>query len=325
VTDLVCLGELLIDFFPAEIGKPISQVSAFRPVPGGAPANVAVAAARLGMRSAFIGKVGQDDFGHWLEAVLSQEGVNTSGMRFDPEVRTTINFLTQPDVNSYTCLFFRNPGADTCLRADELDAGLITNSKIIHFGSLSLTDEPARAATYEAARLMRQAGGLISFDVNYRETLWSSPEAALEVVMQMLPNVDILKVNEVELLLLTGSGELEGARKLVELGPQLVLVTLGPGGCYFNSAESGGLVPAFRVETVDATGCGDAFMAGLLTRLIQVNGGRAAQDAETLRSAVRYANAVGALTALTQGVIPALPTARQVEKMFESGSNRPGR
>jgi fructokinase len=318
--DIVCLGELLIDFFPSEVGRSLEKVSSFRPVPGGAPANVAVAAARLNRRSAFIGKVGQDDFGALLASVLAGEGVETAGLRFDPQVRTTINFLSQPDVNSYTCLFFRNPGADTCLRPDELDRDLISSAKAFHFGSLSLTDEPARSATSAAVQIAKMGGGLVSFDVNYRPTLWKNPSEARDVVMTILPEADLLKVNEGELRLLTGSNELASARQLVNLGPRFVMVTLGPQGCYFQTDQGGELVPAFDVATVDATGCGDAFVAGLLSRLVSEGDWRGLQSMARLRDMVRYANAVGALTALTQGVIPALPSAEQVEA-FLGGFN----
>ncbi len=159
--DLICLGELLIDMFPAELGRPHAEVSAFRPVAGGAPANVAVAARRLGARlSAFIGKVGDDPFGHFLVEVLAREGLETGGMRLDPDARTTLNIMAQPDANHYDCLFYRNPGADTRLRPDELDAALLRSTRAFHFGSLSLTDEPARSATVEAVKIAKAAGAL---------------------------------------------------------------------------------------------------------------------------------------------------------------------
>jgi fructokinase len=311
--DILCLGELLVDFFPLEIGKPLVEVSAFRPVPGGAPANVAVAAAHLGRHSAFLGKVGDDEFGHWLEKVLGEEGVDTSCMRFDPQVRTTINFISQPDVNTYTCLFYRNPGADTCLRPDELDLNALKHARAFHFGLLSLTTEPSRSATWEAILVTKASGGLISFDVNYRPTLWNTPEDAREIAMDFIREVDLVKVNEVELELLTGSNDLSSALQLVISGPRLCLVTLGPKGCYFQTQHSSGLVPAYQVDTVDATGCGDAFIAGILSELVtSVNWIEDIHSAR-LEKIVQYGNAVGALTALTQGVIPALPMASQVE------------
>ncbi|MCX6028496.1 MAG: PfkB family carbohydrate kinase [Chloroflexi bacterium] len=316
--DLVTLGELILDMFPAELGRRHAEVSAFRPVPGGAPANVAVAAARLGAAAAFIGKVGEDPFGHFMADVLAREGVETRGMRFDPDARTTMNLMAQPDANSYDCLFYRNPGADTRLRPDELDVALLAETRAFHFGSLSLTDEPARSATAEAVKIARSAGALISYDVNYRPTLWKSPGEARDQALALIPSADLVKVNEAELALLAGEGELATASTaLLALGPSLCVVTLGLAGSYFRIAAGGGHIPGFAVKTVDATGCGDAFIAGLLWQLAPNSGGkgdwRGRLTLEQLRPALRYANAVGALTATKQGVIPSLPTAAEVE------------
>ena len=343
--DIVCLGELLIDMFPAEVGRSLVEVSTFRPKPGGAPANVAVAAVRLGMHSAFIGKVGDDAFGHHLASILQQEGVDVSGMRYDQEARTGMAFIAMPDVNSYEILFYRNPGADMRLRADELDRELLQQTRVLHFGSLSLIQEPSRSATLEAVKIARQNGALISFDVNYRPDLWSCAQAR-ERVLATLPYVDLLKVNEVEIALLGGNGvarpeerlqpaDLDvAAQALLEHGPVLCVVTLGPEGSLFRVAEGGEHVPAFQVQTVDATGCGDAFIAGLLCQLIPsplpisgegtgvraLDGGgwRTQLTVPRMRQALRYANAVGALTALTLGVIPALPTAAQVDTFLSN-------
>jgi len=312
--DIVCLGELLVDMFPAEVGRSLTQVSAFRPKPGGAPANVAVAAVRLGAQSAFIGKVGDDAFGHHLAEVLRQEGVDIRGMRYDPEARTGMAFIAMPDVNSYEILFYRNPGADMRLRADELERELLGSARAFHFGSLSLIQQPSRGATLEAAEIARQAGALVSFDVNYRPLLWRGPEEARERVMATVPEVDLLKVNEIELQVLTGERDPEtGSAQLLDCGPALVVVTLGPEGSFFRVAEGGEHVPAFQVETVDATGCGDGFIAGLLCQLVLGAEWRDQLSVARMREVLRYANAVGALTALTQGVIPALPTAAQVD------------
>jgi fructokinase len=311
--DIVCLGELLVDMFPAELGRRLVEVSAFRPKPGGAPANVAVAAVRLGAQSAFIGKVGDEAFGHHLADVLRQEGVDVRGMRFDEEARTGMAFIAMPDENTSEFVFYRNPGADMRLRADELDRELLQEARAFHFGSLSLGQEPSRSATMEAVRVAREAGALISFDVNYRPTLWNDPDEAHDRIMATVPHVDLLKVNEVELALLAGSEDLDAASKaLLEQGPDLCVVTLGPEGSYFQVAGGGEHVPAFKVQTVDATGCGDAFVAGLLCQLIAADDWRDQPSPARMREVLRYANAVGALTALTQGVIPALPTADQV-------------
>ena len=235
-------------------------------------------------------------------------------MRLDPDARTTMNLMAQPDANSYDCLFYRNPGADTRLRPDELDVELLRSTRAFHFGSLSLTDEPARGATVEAVRIARAAGALISYDVNYRPTLWQSPEAARARAFEMIRCADLVKVNEAELALLAGEGDIMAASgALLASGPSLCVVTLGPGGSYFRTATGGEPVPAFAVRTVDATGCGDSFIAGLLWQLVKAGRWRDQLTPERLRAALRYASAAGALTATKQGVIPSLPTSAEVE------------
>lgn len=328
--DLVCLGELLVDMFPAETGRRIADVTAFQPKPGGAPANVAVAAARLGARSAFIGKVGADAFGQRLADILVAEGVATQGIRFDDGVRTTLAFIAKPDASSAEFLFYRNPGADTRLRSDELDRELLAHAAILHFGSLSLCEEPIRSAAWEAVRLARAAGALISFDVNFRPTLWNDPVSAAGQIAAILPQADLVKVNEAELALLARGHErtakaampsmaeiVDTSQELLSCGPRLVVVTLGAHGSYFCSVEGAGFVPAFDVPTVDATGCGDAFVAGLLCRLLTQRCAPAGiwqpPPPASLSQSLRYANAVAALTACTLGVIPALPTADEVQ------------
>lgn len=312
--DIVALGELILDMFPAELGRKHAEVSAFRPVPGGAPANAAVAAARLGAKAAFIGKVGDDPFGHFLVEVLAREKVETRAMRLDSDARTTMNIMAQPDANSYDCLFYRNPGADTRLRADELDEEMLRTTRAFHFGSLSLTDEPARGATLAAVKIAKAAGALISYDVNYRPTLWKSPHEARAQALAMIRYADLVKVNEVELALLGGEGDITAASgTLLAMGPSLCVVTLGPEGSYFRIPAVCEHVPGFAVKTVDATGCGDAFIAGMLWQLVKEGDWRGQLSAERLRVALRYANAVGALTATKQGVIPSLPTAAEVD------------
>lgn len=328
--DIVCLGELLIDMFPAEIGRRLVEVSAFHPKPGGAPANVAVASARLGAKSAFIGKVGDDAFGRFLMDTLAHEQVNTAGMRLDPTARTTMAFIALPDPHHAEFVFYRNPGADTLLRPDELDRNLLQQAAVLHFGSVSLSVEPSRSATLAAVRLAREAGALISFDVNYRPSLWPNPAEALDVILAVLPQAHLLKVNEVELEMLSGSSDLDdGSQTLLERGPNLCVVTLGPNGSFFRSAQGNGSVPGFTVTTVDAIGCGDAFVAGLLVQILSLplRGGGPGRGSwrdqltpERLSRMLRYANAVGALTATKQGVIPALPTAPEVDQFLAQNS-----
>jgi fructokinase len=323
--DLVTLGELLIDMFPEKIGPRIGELQAFIPTPGGAPANVAVAASRLGLKSAFIGKVGQDHFGVYLQTVLESEGVETRGLRFDPDARTTMAIIAMPDKNSAEFVFYRNPGADQRLRIDELDRSLLQSTKALHFCSVSLTDEPVRSATFEAAKIARKYGALVSYDVNYRPSLWKDPAQAVVQAHLMLPEVDLVKVNEVEAALLTGFEELNPAdpdqmetvgRALLAYGPEIVVITLGAEGSYFQIGAGGAAIPPFKVDTVDAVGCGDAFIAGLITRLVKKEDWRKDLSVAELRDDLRFANAVGAITSLKRGAIPALPTHDDVERFL---------
>ena len=253
---VVTLGEVLIDMFPAEVGRSLAEVTAFHPKPGGAPANVAVAAHRLGAETAFIGKVGDDLFGQHLIGVLREEGVDTRGVRVSREARTTMAIIALPDEDSAEFVFYRNPGADQLLRADELDRDLLASTRAFHFGSLSLTGDPIRTATHEAVRAAREGGALVSFDMNYRPALWSSPLAAVEAAQAILPHVDLVKVNETELRLLTGrdlgaAGSFsrdaveEAARSLLGEGPSVVVVTFGRDGSFFRTRQGSGFAPPF--------------------------------------------------------------------------------
>jgi len=331
--EVVCLGEMILDMFAAEAGRGFDTVTAFLPVAGGAPANVAVAAAKLGRKSAFIGKVGDDPFGRRLAAALSENGVETRGMRFDSSARTTLNFMTIPDPNTVETFFYRNPGADMMLRPDELDRGLIEGARFFHFGSVSLTEEPCRSATFEAARIAKAAGVPVSFDINYRPSIWPE-QRALPEIRRALAMADVVKVNEKELELLAGSATAAataaGCSRLLESGPRLCVATLGPRGCAFASRDEQGAVEGFTVRTVDATGCGDAFTAALLCGLIAAGAGREngkaawgrSLEREPLTKSLQYANAAGALTATKKGVIPALPFARDVEAFLQKNTRR---
>jgi fructokinase len=326
--DIVCLGEVLIDMFPSELGLALADVPAFQPKPGGAPGNAAVAAQRLGAQAAFIGQVGDDAFGHHLIEVLKNEGVETRGMRVDTEARTTMAFIAKPDENTAEYVFYRNPGADTRLTVDELDTSLLEETKVFHFGSVSLSDEPVRSATLAAIQIAKEAGALVSYDVNYRPALWRSPDEAIQTAMDMIGQVDLLKVNEVELALLTGQEEIEitpeklaeASQILLDKGPELVIVTLGPDGSFFQTANGSDYVPGFKAKTVDSVGCGDSFIAGLLTRLIAGGDWRAELTVEKMSQHLYFANGVGALTSQTKGVIPALPTTDQVKAFLSQQS-----
>src|SRR5271157_2099517 len=323
--DIVTLGELILDMFASEAGKDFQSVSAFLPVAGGAPANVAVAASRLGAQAAFIGKVGEDAFGHRLESVLKSYGVDTRGMRFDREHRTTLNFMTIPDPNRTEMLFYRNPGADMLLASDELDRKLLASTALYHFGSVSLAVEPCRSAALEGAAFARGKGALVSFDVNYRPSLWENAARARAEILEALPRADIVKVNETELNLLAGTEDATaGCAKIIEQGPALCVATLGPHGSAWAAQGSAGRVPGFTVDVVDATGCGDSFMAAILVRLLSALNGQSKNrrsvleglKKDVLADALRWANAAGACTARRKGVMPSLPDAAEVKQLL---------
>lgn len=324
---LLTMGELLIDMFPAEIGRRLAQVQAFYPKPGGAPANVAVAASRLGVKSGFIGKVGQDHFGEHLEAVLRAEGVDTSGLSFDAEARTTMAIIAMPDEQSAEFVFYRNPGADQRIAIDDLDDKHIAQAGALHVGSISLTDEPARSATFHAVDIARRAGGLVSYDVNYRPSLWHEPAQAISQARRMITEVDLVKVNEREAGMLVGTDRLDptageqlasAADQLLAMGPKMVVITLGAGGCYYRTEAASGLVPGFSVEASDAIGCGDAFMAGLLVGLIEAGQWPFKLTEEKVAPMLRFANAAGALTSTKRGAMPALPYRADVDEFLSA-------
>lgn len=311
--DLAALGEILIDFTPN--GKNETGMQLFSRNPGGAPANVLVMAGKLGAKTAFIGKVGSDLFGSFLKETLQNEGVDVSGMVASREVPTTLAFVQLNEKGDRTFSFYRNPGADVCLREDEVDETVLNQCGIFHFGSVSLTDEPSRTATLESVRKAKKAGAVVSYDPNYRPVLWRDEGLAVREMTRALELADVVKASEEELLLLTGESNLEkGARKLLERGPVLAVVTRGPKGAYFRTNGTSGPVSTFDVPTVDTTGAGDAFWGALLSRLC----GKSREEIscmthEQLERAVVFANAAGSLATMKKGAIPSLPTLKEIE------------
>ncbi len=330
---IVCLGEALIDFVADVAGVSIQDCPGFRKAAGGAPANVAAGAARLGGTSAFIGKVGEDPFGRYLEATLAGCGVDVRGMRFDSEARTGLAFVSLVEDGERDFVFYRHPSADMRLRAEEVDAGMLRNAAVFHFGSITLIGEPSRAATLRALEEARSLGALISFDPNLRFPLWNSPGQARAEILNLLPRAQLVKVSDEELEFLAGTPAPEGAVRMLEQGPLLLCVTEGPGGCSLFTREWTEHVAGYQVEAVDTTGAGDGFVAGLLTQLHQQGeegpenderglgvrrpSQRLLLDREVVVEAARFANAVGALTCTRKGAIPALPDYATVRRFME--------
>ena len=324
--DLVCLGELLMDMFSGRVVINSEEANIFIPKPGGAPANVAVAARRLGLNSGFIGKVGVDYFGNFLAEVMEEEGVDTGGLCFDPDVRTTMAVIFSTGKESQDFTFYRNPGADQTLSKNDLNLDMLRSTKILHVGSLSLSDEPARTATFEAVDIASNAGAMISYDVNYRPDVWEDASQALTLIRKMLNRVNLVKVNEVEAALLVdqavidpndlGSVE-DTALQLLELGPDCIVITFGSSGSYFQTNEGGKFVPPYRIEAVDMVGCGDAFVAGLLKRFSLADVWVNELSPENMIENLLFANAVGALTSMNVGAIPSMPYLEDVNKFME--------
>jgi fructokinase len=314
---VVCLGEVLTDFVALDGTLPLPQATTFQKAAGGAPANVAVALARLGTSVAFIGKVGGDAFGQSLRETLAAEGVDVRGMLEAPTARTALAFVGSDGRGGREFVFYHQGTADTLLRPEEVDRALIAHARIFHFGSVTLAAEPSRTATTVAARWAHEHACLTSFDPNVRLEVWDSPRHALESIIEILRLVDIAKVSYDELAFLTGTSDVSDAcRVLRDHGPTIAIVTLGGGGCYYQTVTSSGQVPGIAVESVDSLGAGDAFVAGVLACLSASPDLTVLRDEARLVDALRFANAVGAITTTRYGAIPALPTRAQVEHLL---------
>lgn len=317
MADILTLGELLIDL--TQNGTDELGNGQFTAYPGGAPANVAVAAARLGADTGFIGKVGDDSFGRSLAETLRKEGVNTDGLFVSDSVPTTMAIVSVDASGEREFSFYRNPGADTQLTTEEAVA-VIENDLplILHAGSLSMTTSPSREACEEALRFAKERGVIISYDPNYRAALWDTEENAVAMMKKLLPLADILKVSDEEMLMLTGTEDFEeGSLVLSGYGPRLVLVTLGSQGVFVRYGEYAEVVPGFRVKVADTNGAGDTFLGAMLAQIAARGEGAdllCGLNAETLRDYLTYANKAASLTCSRHGAIPAMPTAEEMGK-----------
>ena len=308
--DITAIGEILIDL--TQTGRSESGVPLFAANPGGAPANVAVAAARLGSKTAFIGKVGRDSFGTYLRQVLAENQVDESGMQ-EGSTPTTMAIVSVDGSGERSFRFIR--GADCEMVPEDVDEALAQNSKILHFGSVSLTQGVARSATIFTARAAHRAGVLVSYDPNYRPALWRTKRDALEWMTLPLPLVDIIKLSEEELPLLTGSEDLEeGSRILAEGGISLVMVTLGAAGAFCRWKGESFTVPGAPAKVADTNGAGDTFLGAVLSRLCR-RGEKPLEGLERpeLEEILAFANRAASATCSRSGAIPAMPTLAELE------------
>ncbi|KAG7537555.1 Ribokinase-like [Arabidopsis suecica] len=319
-TLVVCFGEMLIDFVPTVGGVSLAEAPAFKKAPGGAPANVAVGVSRLGGSSAFIGKVGDDEFGRMLADILRLNNVDNSGMRFDHNARTALAFVTLRGDGEREFLFFRHPSADMLLLESELDKNLIQKAKIFHYGSISLIEEPCRSTQLAAMKIAKSAGSLLSYDPNLRLPLWPSEEAARKEIMSIWNLADVIKISEDEITFLTGGDDPYDddvvLQKLFHPNLKLLVVSEGPNGCRYYTKEFKGRVAGVKVKPVDTTGAGDAFVSGLLNSL--ASDITILKDEKKLREALLFANACGAITVTERGAIPAMPSMDAVQDLLTS-------
>lgn len=313
--EIIVLGELLIDFIPTINGVTLIQAEVFKKAPGGAPANVAVGLSRLGLLSGFMGKVGDDSFGHFLAQTLVENGTDVSTLRYSQEARTALAFVSLREDGDREFMFYRLPSADMLYTMDEVDEEYIRSGRIFHFGSISLINEPSRSATLRAIEIAQNAGLLISYDPNLRLALWPGEEAARQGIRLGWQYAQIIKASEEEVLFLAGEADLQLAiRKLWHSRLRLLVVTRGKEGCIYFTHGYSGEMPGFNVQAIDTTGAGDGFVAGLLKGILEKSDW---EQPQVLHEICRYANAVGALTTTKRGAIPALPTKAEVESFLQ--------
>lgn len=313
--DVVALGELLIDFAPVstdEAGYPTLKAQ-----PGGAPGNFLAALQEYGCSTALVGKVGDDTFGHLLVSTLQDRGIETCGIVVDPAVFTTLAFVTLDATGNRSFSFARKPGADTCLRTEEMDLSLLDECKVFHFGTLSLTNEPARAATQAAVAYAKAHGKLISLDPNLRKPLWPNDEAAKEQIEWSLHQADIVKISDEEIEFLWGISPEEGAQKLLrEYGVRLVYATLGPKGCHFANAQGCGEVSSpTGIHVVDTTGAGDIFGGSAMSQFLRLNKAPEELTVEEMRAVTRFACCAASLSTQTHGGIVSVVPEADVRKI----------
>lgn len=308
--DICALGELLIDLTQNGLssqGNPILEAN-----PGGAPCNVLALMSRLGRRTAFLGKIGSDGFGDQLARALEETGICTAGLRRDRHIHTTLAVVHTLPGGDRDFSFYRNPGADVQLSPEELDENLIRSSKIFHFGSLSMTDEPCRSATRRAIAIAEEAGILRSFDPNLRPPLWTDLNAAREQILYGLAHCDILKISDNEIQWLTGEADFDRAVQWLKAHFQipLILLTLGKDGSRAYCGKVRAEQPGFTVDTIETTGAGDTFFGAILHQILSK--GWREYTRQELEQMLRFANAAAAIITTRRGALRVMPTPDEI-------------
>ena len=317
---VICLGEALIDMVSLRKGVSLEHAPGFEKAAGGAPANVAAGVAILGTSAGFIGKVGDDFCGRFLRETLYDAEVDLSGFILDPHHRTQLAFVTVLEDGSPDFTFYVERSADMTLAPEELDEEYLASAEIFHFGSITLINEPVRSTTLRALDVASDSGALISYDPNLRLPLWPDEATARAEITAAIELCDVIKISEVELEFITGTDDLpRGAAEILAKGPELVAVTLGAQGCYFDNGRAQGRLAGIPVPVEETTGCGDAFVAATLVKLLELMHEDLEPgdlDDEALAEIFTFANAAGALTATAKGAIPSLPPREEVEELL---------
>ncbi len=312
--DVVALGELLIDF--TNVSADVEGYPTMAAHPGGAPANFLAALSKFGAKAALLGKVGNDTFGKLLTATLQKAGIETKGLVASDDVFTTLAFVTLDETGNREFAFARKPGADTLLSFEEIDLSLIDEAKVFHFGTLSLTDEPARTATYKAVAYAKEKGKLITYDPNLRKPLWADLEEAKKQLLWGLGQADVVKISDEEVEFLFGLGVEEGAKHiLANFGVKLVFVTCGAEGCFFMNGKAQGHVPSLHgIKVIDTTGAGDIFGGSAVWKLLQLGKAPEELTGEELTDVVRFACTAAGLSTTRSGGISSVPEYADVLK-----------
>lgn len=317
VPDIVTLGEAIIDFTYSETPDGIF----YKQNPGGSPANIAAAVKRLGVHSAYIGKIGTGIFGAYIGNVLSDLGIDTTGIIHDRERLTALAFIRTLPTGKREFTFYRDSSADKNLRYNEINMRLIDECKILHFGALLLESEPSRSAVTNAVEYAKEHGKIVSYALNYRDTLWPDADNAAIAMRSVLSFVDILKVSEDELELLSDSSNLlPSIYKLLKYGIKVIIVTQGAKGCILATTKGIREIRPYKTEIVDTLGSGDSFLGAFLTRINKLPSVLEEIDLDALEEFAKFSNAAGAVCASRIGAIPAMPTHDEVMSCLENFS-----
>lgn len=326
MADVLCLGEILVDWVCTTVGAELDQAQMFTKAAGGAPANTAVGLARQGIPTAFVGRISDDAFGRWLRSILENEGINVDGAILDPTAQTRMAYVvTTATGDRKLAEFSRVACADTKLMPNDLKQHLFAMGSVLHFGSISLIESPAAEATKKAVELARANKMLVSYDPNVRISLWPSRETCKQTILGTMSWADVVKINEDELEFLTGSRESQAADQLrADHNLPLLIITLDSRGAYFVTKHGGRSVPGFKVELVEATGAGDGFNSGVIGGLLPLikpspdkREALIELDQDTLADIISTANAIGAITCTKAGAIPALPTREEIDSFLK--------